>query len=190
MRNLARDTQRLVRASDVALGPHGLNAAGFGPRRSAELWQRHMSRPSDVPAEGLRFGLSMLLLTVTCMAILSTGARVTPTGFILRRTPLQILRESETQGATDFAPGTSGGAPTYWLYHDFHREVPAQVEATGWILAGNAADAAERAAAHHERWKETGKPEATDAVSIPNWGRAEILENIARLLTDAYALQY
>jgi response regulator RpfG family c-di-GMP phosphodiesterase len=68
--------------------------------------------------------------------------------------------------------------------------VPAQVEATGWLLAGNAADAAERAAAHHERWKETGKPEATDAVSIPNWGRAEILENIARLLTDAYALQY
>ena len=101
----------------------------------------------------------MLLLTVTCMAILSTGARVTPTGFILRRTPLQILRESETQGATDFAPGTSGGAPTYWLYHDFHREVPAQVEATGWILAGNAADAAERAAAHHERWKEDRQPE-------------------------------
>ena len=149
-----------------------------------------MSRPSDVPVEGLRFGLSMLLLTVTCMAILSTGARVTPTGFILRRTPLQILRESETQGATDFAPGTSGGAPTYWLYHDFHREVPAQVEATGWILAGNAADAAERAAAHHERWKETGKLEATDAASIPNRGRAGFIENVARLLADAYALQY
>ena len=125
----------------------------------------------------------MLLLTVTCMAILSTGARVTPTGFILRRTPLQILRESETQGATDFAPGTSGGAPTYWLYHDFHREVPAQVEATGWILAGNAPDAAERAAAHHERWTEEKKGDP-EAASIPNWARA------LRLLTDAYALQY
>ena len=132
----------------------------------------------------------MLLLTVTCMAILSTGARVTPTGFILRRTPLQILRESETQGATDFAPGTSGGAPTYWLYHDFHCEVPAQVEATGWILAGNAADAAERAAAHHERWTEEKKGDQ-DAASIPNWaGAGSVLENVARLLTDAYALQY
>jgi hypothetical protein len=64
------------------------------------------------------------------------------------------------------------------------------VEATGWLLAGNAADAAERAAAHHERWKETGKLEATDAASIPNWRRAGFIENVARLLTDAYALQY
>ena len=100
--------------------------------------------------------------------------------------PLQILKESET----DFAPGTSGGGPTYWLYRDFHREVPAQVEATGWILAGNMADRVERVAAHHALWSESAPDDDDAPPALPNVARASLLENIARLLTSVSAVQY
>ena len=98
----------------------------------------------------------------------------------------QILKESKT----DFAPGTSGGGPTYWLYRDFHREVPAQVEATGWILAGNMADRVERVAAHHALWSETAPDDDDAPPALPNVARASLLENIARLLTSVSAVQY
>ena len=98
----------------------------------------------------------------------------------------QILKESKT----DFAPGTSGGGPTYWLYRDFHREVPAQVEATGWILAGNMADRVERVAAHHSLWSESAPDDDDAPPALPNVARSSLLENIARLLTSVSAVQY
>ena len=80
-----------------------------------------MSRQPDVSVGGHSFRLFLLFLAAMCAVTVASGARRTPTGVVLRRNALQILKESET----DFAPGTSGGSPTYWLYRDFHREVPA-----------------------------------------------------------------
>ena len=144
-----------------------------------------MSRQPDVSVGGHSFRLFLLFLAAICAVTVASGARLTTTGVVLRRLPLQILKESET----DFAPGTSGGGPTYWLYRDFHREVPAQVEATGWILAGNMADRAERVATHHVLWSEFA-PDDDAPPALPNVARASLLENIARSLTSVSAAQY
>ena len=144
-----------------------------------------MSRQPDVSVGGHSFRLFLLFLAAMCAVTVASGARRTPTGVVLRRLQ-QILKESKT----DFAPGTSGGGPTYWLYRDFHREVPAQVEATGWILAGNMADRAERVAAHHALWSETAPDDDDAPPALPNVARASLLENIARLLTSVSAAQY
>ena len=145
-----------------------------------------MSRQPDVSVGGHSFRLFLLFLAAICAVTVASGARPTTTGVVLRRLPLQILKESET----DFAPGTSGGGPTYWLYRDFHREVPAQVEATGWILAGNMADRAERVATHHVLWSEFAPDDDDAPPALPNVARASLLENIARLLTSVSAAQY
>lgn len=144
-----------------------------------------MSRQPDVSVGGHSFRLFLLFLAAMCAVTVASGARRTPTGVVLRK-PLQILKESKT----DFAPGTSGGGPTYWLYRDFHREVPAQVEATGWILAGNMADRVERVAAHHALWSESAPDDHDAPPALPNVARASLLENIARLLTSVSAVQY
>ena len=144
-----------------------------------------MSRQPDVSVGGHSFRLFLLFLAAMCAVTVASGARRTPTGVVLRRLQ-QILKESKT----DFAPGTSGGGPTYWLYRDFHREVPAQVEATGWILAGNMADRAERVAAHHAPWSEFAPDDDDAPPALPNVARASLLENIARLLTSVSAAQY
>ena len=145
-----------------------------------------MSRQPDVSVGGHSFRLFLLFLAAMCAVTVASGARRTPPGVVLRRLPLQILKESDT----DFAPGTSGGGPTYWLYRDFHREVPAQVEATGWILAGNMADRAERVATHHALWSEFAPDDDDAPPALPNVARASLLENIARLLTSVSAAQY
>ena len=144
-----------------------------------------MSRQPDVSVGGHSFRLFLLFLAAMCAVTVASGARRTPTGVVLRRLQ-QILKESKT----DFAPGTSGGGPTYWLYRDFHREVPAQVEATGWILAGNMADRVERVAAHHSLWSESAPDDDDAPPALPNVARASLLENIARLLTSVSAVQY
>ena len=144
-----------------------------------------MSRQPDVSVGGHSFRLFLLFLAAMCAVTVASGARRTPTGVVLRRLQ-QILKESKT----DFAPGTSGGGPTYWLYRDFHREVPAQVEATGWILAGNMADRVERVAAHHALWSESAPDDDDAPPALPNVARASLLENIARLLTSVSAVQF